>query len=90
MHYLRLLSLVLLFGIGCASPKGAESSEPVVKAPGASAVGDLTVCPVTGERFKVFPDTPSVQHEGKSYHVCCESCVATFKADPQKHLAKLR
>ena len=44
------------------------------------------LCPVTGEPIdkKVF-----VEHDGKKIYFCCEKCVATFKKDPEKYLAKL-
>lgn len=97
---LPFLAAVLL-STACASTKSAEAAPasappaavaPVaadVKKPGEAMVGDRTTCPVSGETFTVATDSPKLEHDGKTYFFCCEDCVAEFKADPAKFLAKL-
>ena len=45
-----------------------------------------TICPVSSEEAD-----PEITHvvEGKTYAVCCKSCLKKFKADPQKYISKL-
>jgi YHS domain-containing protein len=43
-------------------------------------------CPVMGN--PINPDI-YVDHEGRRVYFCCQACVAKFKADPEKYLAKL-
>ena len=45
------------------------------------------VCPVSGE--PVSPKSKTVEHEGKAYGFCCNSCEPKFKADPAKYSAKV-
>ena len=48
--------------------------------------GPQTVCPVMGQKIdkKYYVD-----YKGKRVYLCCESCQATFKADPEKYMKKL-
>ncbi len=68
---------------GCGGKKAEQNLGPVVPATQAK-VGDLTKCPVSGGVFQVNANTPWVQHEGKTYPVCCAGCAARFKANPTK------
>lgn len=45
-----------------------------------------TICPVSTEEAD-----PKITHvvDGKTYAVCCKSCLKKFKADPQKYISKL-
>ncbi len=45
------------------------------------------VCPISGE--PVNPKAKTVEHDGKTYGFCCNSCEPKFKADPAKYSAKL-
>ena len=50
-----------------------------------------TICPVSGESFGRDDNTLSAfEHDGKHYGVCCSDCIAMFKKDPDKYLAKLQ
>jgi Cu+-exporting ATPase len=57
-----------------------------VVAAGEATVGDVTACPVSGEKFVVTEDSPSLEHEGKTYYFCCANCQAKAQADPGKYL----
>lgn len=50
-----------------------------------------TICPVSGESFNRDDKTLSAfEHDGKHYGVCCSDCIALFKKNPDKYLAKLQ
>lgn len=59
-----------------------------VKAPGEAQVGDTTKCPVSGEEFVVEASSPKVEHEGKTYYLCCSGCKKRFEANPASFLNK--
>ena len=44
------------------------------------------ICPVMGG--KIDP-TVFTEHKGRKVYFCCKACIDTFKADPEKYLAKL-
>jgi YHS domain-containing protein len=47
---------------------------------------EQTICPVMGNPIdkNVF-----VEYKGKKVYFCCPDCIAKFKADPEKYIAKL-
>lgn len=63
----------------------ACSDQP--SAPEASTGGAQKVCPVSGEELGSMGEPVVVFHEGKEVKLCCDSCVADFKADPAKFAA---
>lgn len=67
-------------------PKAATSTN--VKEPGEAKIGDTTKCPVSGEEFVVDASSPKVEHEGKTYYMCCGGCKKKFEAEPAKYLKK--
>jgi Cu+-exporting ATPase len=44
--------------------------------------------PVCGMTVDPASAAASTDYQGKTYYFCCEHCLAKFKADPQKYLAK--
>jgi Cu+-exporting ATPase len=44
--------------------------------------------PVCGMRVDPASAAESFQHEGITYYFCCDGCLAMFRADPAKYLAK--
>ncbi len=46
-----------------------------------------TKCIVMGEDVGASKDF--VSYKGKSYHICCSSCVETFNKDPEKYVKAL-
>ena len=50
------------------------------------AVPEQTVCPVMGGAInkEIF-----AEYKGKKVYFCCSDCVAEFKKNPEKYLAKL-
>jgi YHS domain-containing protein len=51
-----------------------------------TAATEQTTCPVMGGPIdkNIF-----VEYQGKKVYFCCKGCVDTFKADPEKYVAKL-
>ncbi|GMU61990.1 MAG: hypothetical protein AMXMBFR34_37530 [Myxococcaceae bacterium] len=96
-HMRPLLVFLSLLVLSCASTKSAQPAAAPTEAapaaaapkpPGEAALGDRTTCPVSGEVFTVKADSPKVVHDGKTYFLCCDDCVADFQKDPAKYLAK--
>jgi len=61
---------------------GCQKDEP---GPSAAEIKQKT-CPVMGGTIDptIFAD-----HEGRRIYFCCAACVAKFKAEPDKYLAKV-
>ncbi|NLY92550.1 MAG: YHS domain-containing protein [Myxococcales bacterium] len=90
-----LLSSFLVFQLAaCGGKDGASEARADVSAgdesplvpPGETKIGDRSTCPVSGEEFVVTESSPTVVHEGRTYHFCCPGCAARFEADPDKYL----
>jgi len=66
-----------------ATVKTAETS---LAGQSAAAVAEQTTCPVMGGAIdkSIF-----VEYKGKKVYFCCKACVDTFRANPEKYLAKL-
>ena len=72
-------------GCGCGSHDTGNAERPVVPITEAK-LGDRTRCPVTNSVFVVKTDSPKAEHDGKTYHFCCEGCVTRFVKDPKQFL----
>lgn len=48
------------------------------------------ICPVSGEKIGSHGKAYKVEHDGKSYNLCCKMCAKDFKKDPEKYIAKLK
>ena len=46
-----------------------------------------TNCPVSGEELK--EKSLFIDHEGRRVYFCCQSCVDSFKGDPDKYLEQM-
>ena len=82
-----LLGALLPLLAGAATLRAADD-KPAASAPAAAT------CPVSGEELGSMGDSYEYIHkeEGKPDRVvklCCKMCVAKFKKDPAKYLAKL-
>lgn len=96
--FVSVVSLVLATACGGApaapaSPAGehgkaAPAHSANVKEPGDAKIGDTTRCPVSGDEFVVEAGSPKVEHEGKTYFMCCPGCKKKFEAEPAKYLKK--
>ncbi|MCS6988912.1 MAG: YHS domain-containing protein [Chloroherpetonaceae bacterium] len=79
MKTLSFFSLVIIVSLSACEKSGSQ--KPVAK----TVFNE--VCPISGE--PVSPKSKTVEHEGKVYGFCCDSCEPKFKADPAKYSANL-
>jgi hypothetical protein len=70
---------------GCDKDKADKKDSPVLPVAEAKP-GDRTRCLVTNTVFRVQNDSPSVDHDGKTYWFCCEGCAEKFKSAPARFL----
>ena len=47
-----------------------------------------TKCPVTGELINTA-SSPHIDYDGQRIYFCCDACVPTFKADPEKYFGAI-
>jgi YHS domain-containing protein len=52
------------------------------------AVGTWAKCPVSGDVFKVGPDTEFATYKGRVYAFCCTDCKPDFDKNPAKFADK--
>lgn len=68
----------------CASSGGGATA-----AIGGAKPYPLKTCLVTDNDLNSMGDEQTIVHEGRVIKFCCEPCVAKFKKNPAKFLAKL-
>ena len=92
-RYIAIVMALSILGLICA-PLFAEG-EGGQAAPEKPAVANTepvkvnnTLCPVTGDPVDM-KNPVTVEYEGKVYNLCCPMCIAPFKADPKKYIAKI-
>ena len=88
-HLVIMLLVAGVLLVGLSGLQGCKKSEPAVPPESeevASAEIEQTICPVMGGAInkKVF-----TEYEGKKVYFCCAGCIAKFKAEPEKYIAKL-
>jgi hypothetical protein len=71
-----LLALTAVLPLHAAAPKTAPYP--------------LKTCIVTDNGLGSMGDEKRFVHEGREIKVCCKPCIAKFKKNPAKYLAKLR
>src|SRR5256885_13522493 len=49
------------------------------------ALGTWAKCPVSGDVFRVGPDTEFATYKGRVYAFCCPDCKPDFDKDPAKY-----
>ena len=59
-----------------------------MKSHGAHSASAQTTDPVCGMRVDSATATESFEYKGTTYYFCCDGCLAMFRADPEKYLAK--
>ncbi|MGV8042693.1 MAG: hypothetical protein AB2L07_22450 [Thermoanaerobaculaceae bacterium] len=75
----------------CPAKLKADPEGFFAKAAEAGVVFDnvQTTCPVSGEKLDEMGKPTHLDYKGRRVMFCCGSCEKSFKADPEKHLAKL-
>lgn len=43
-------------------------------------------CPISGEAVGSMGEPFKIEHEGKTYQLCCGMCAKDFQKDPQKYI----
>ncbi len=69
-----------------AEAAAAPSAQPSPAVQPAGEVKAQTACPVMGGAVN---KSIYVDHNGKRVYLCCNACVSTFKADPDKYVKQL-
>ena len=73
---------------GAKTEKKDRAAKAVYRKVTAEEIGMESVCPATGEKFKVTEETPSVSYKDKNYYFCCPGCDKSFIKNPEKYLHK--
>ena len=50
----------------------------------------LTTCVVSGDKLGAMNSPVVINYHGTEVRFCCHDCVESFKANPDKYLAKLK
>lgn len=90
MTALRLVhigSLAMLLLVMALAPR-VLADEPAADAP-APKPYPLKVCIVSDDPLGEMGEPPVIIHEGQEIKFCCKHCIAQFKADPDKYIAKM-
>lgn len=73
-------------------PPGIAAARTTTSSATPAPTGEVTIgpeeasCPVMGTVRKKSEMTP-MQHNGRTYYVCCKECQAEFRAHPEKYLS---
>jgi YHS domain-containing protein len=88
MALVMTLLTIGLVGVQGCKEKSEPAAVPAPSSVGAVAAAEIVqkTCPIMGAAIdeKVF-----IEHKGKKVYFCCPGCEDKFKADPEKHMAKL-
>jgi YHS domain-containing protein len=74
----KVLAMLLVFSLGCASFVVAADKEKKEKEPQAK-------CPISGQAIN---KDASAEYKGAKVYFCCKDCVAKFEKDTAKYAAK--
>ena len=69
-----------------APAKQAKTATAAMDQTKTAAETEQTTCPIMGGAIN---KALFVEYQGKKVYFCCGGCLDTFKADPQKYIAKL-
>jgi YHS domain-containing protein len=93
-HSLALLAvaagLALFVATGCAKKQQPAATDNGTQKQDAAAAVEgkpQTTCPVMGSKID---KSLYVDVKGKRIYVCCQTCVAAVKKDPDTYIAKLQ
>ena len=76
-----MFAVMVLFAIPSFAEETAMEEGMAVEA---KEVGNK-ICPTEGAEIGSMGEGVKVEHEGKIYNLCCESCLAAFKENPEKY-----
>lgn len=88
MKRLAICALVLIIGLAFTTNVNAqEKAKKAAKGKVIDSKPVNSVCPVTGEEIE--KGAPTVTYEGKTYALCCKSCIKKFNKEPAKYIGNL-
>jgi YHS domain-containing protein len=77
------IGAAVLLGVGSIM---AAEAPPAGRAAETNVVKSQTLCPIMRGAIN---KNVHADYEGKRVYFCCSGCIATFKKDPAKYVAKL-
>ena len=83
------LALILLALLPACSHTGTVQLAESAAAPKVKPY-PLKTCIVTDNALGSMGDEQRIVHNGQEIKFCCKPCIAKFKKNPEKYLAKLR
>lgn len=68
-------------------PDGTVMDDQAMEAESVTAPVEIgnKICPISGGEIGSMGEGYPVEHEGKSYKLCCEGCLKDFEKDPAKY-----
>ncbi|MDX1679976.1 MAG: hypothetical protein R3242_04515 [Akkermansiaceae bacterium] len=86
MKNIILISTLALALSSCSKEKPASAESTDTQA---AKSYPLEVCIVSDEKLGSMGEPVVIEHEGQEVKFCCDSCIPSFKKDPEKYLSKL-
>jgi YHS domain-containing protein len=76
-----LFMMVLFFSVSNSFAEEMKVAQDTVK-----ELKDVNnkICPVDGAKIGSMGEGVKVEHEGKTYMLCCADCIKAFNEDPEK------
>ena len=88
MKHIIISVFVLLLGLSFVSSAQAQVKDKKIVAEKVTEGKPVnTVCPVTGEGLE--NNSVTATYEGKTYALCCKSCLKKFKKESTKYIGNL-
>lgn len=85
-----ILTAALLTACATDPIQPAESTAAAAAVAPAVKPYPLKTCIVSGNALDSMGGEQRIVHNGQEIKFCCKPCIAKFKQDPAKYLAKLR
>jgi YHS domain-containing protein len=77
-----LVLLLALAALGSGCPARGSGRRGYAEPP---PDGTEVTCPVSGDRCKKNPATPSAVYEMRTYYFCCDDCPKRFAEAPERY-----
>lgn len=85
-----IAAFAVAFTVGCSTHSTAEHSHGTDTKQVAAKPYPLKICVVSGEELGSMGKPVKLTQDGQEVQFCCENCVDTFKAEPEKYVAQLK
>lgn len=77
-----LITLVTLSSYITAQNTPIRQEKPILS----DNIGNLFICPVSGEKREIAKDTPRLKYNDKTYYFCCTNCLEKFRKETDKYI----